>query len=88
MAIPTRETSGLTCLIDAKGRMSLHMNSERVPGILELKTETVGRDRGVITVKLMSQFVTFEHIQAVEEESSPPVDDDWYLRRVRSRPVD
>lgn len=60
MALVTRENSGLTCTVDGKGCMALHLDGKRIPGVVSLQTDTTPMQRGTMTITVLTQFVTFE----------------------------
>jgi hypothetical protein len=62
MAMPTRESSGLLCKVDAKGRMSQHMDGKRIQGVVNLQADTKGMERGTMTLTILTQFVTFDQV--------------------------
>lgn len=72
--IPTRETSGLVVTIDKKGRMRLIVNGHKVVGITEIDTHTEYRNRGTMTFTLLTQFVTFEHVDRIDPEVEADAD--------------
>tara|TARA_R110002020_G_scaffold53905_8_gene150487 strand:+ start:19249 stop:19449 length:201 start_codon:yes stop_codon:yes gene_type:complete len=63
MSMVTRETSGLKASVDGKGRIRLFHRGECLPlSAITVDSGSVGeRERGTMSLTLLTQFVTFTH---------------------------